>query len=52
MPTPFQAGYQLACEEILHRLRTEEWELCVNPVGAGMEALGMQAYPGAHRSPR
>lgn len=28
MPTPFQAGYQLACEEIDHRLRTEQWELC------------------------
>jgi hypothetical protein len=26
LPTPFQAGYQLACEEITHRLQTEEWE--------------------------
>lgn len=27
LPTPFEAGYQLACEEIEHRLRTEQWEL-------------------------
>ena len=27
MPTPFQAGYQLACEEITHRLQNENWEL-------------------------
>lgn len=26
-PTPFHAGYQLACEEIAERLRTEVWEL-------------------------
>lgn len=26
-PTPFHAGYQLACEEIAHRLRSEQWEL-------------------------
>lgn len=25
LPTQFHAGYQLACEEILHRLRTEQW---------------------------
>jgi hypothetical protein len=31
MPTPFQAGYQLACEEITHRLQTEEWELNLPP---------------------
>ena len=24
LPTPFQAGYQLACEEINHRLHTED----------------------------
>jgi len=23
MPTSFEAGYQLACEEIIHRLKTE-----------------------------
>ncbi len=34
MPTPFQAGYQLACEEITHRLLTEEWDLCARPKGA------------------
>lgn len=33
-PTPFQAGYQLACEEILHRLRTEVWDGCLPPVAA------------------
>jgi hypothetical protein len=27
MPTPFQSGYQLACEEIEHRLRTEQWQV-------------------------
>lgn len=26
-PTPFQAGYRLACDEIMERLRTEVWEL-------------------------
>lgn len=31
MPTPFHAGYQLACEEIEHRLRTEIWEGCLKP---------------------
>ena len=25
MPTPFQSGYQLACEEIIYRLKTEQW---------------------------
>ena len=27
LPTPFQAGYQLACEEINHRLHTEDDEV-------------------------
>ncbi len=27
MPSYFDAGYDLACEEIDHRLRTEEWSL-------------------------
>lgn len=27
MPTPFQSGYLIACEEIIHRLKTEEWVL-------------------------
>ena len=31
MPTPFHAGYQLACEEITHRLRTEIWTGCLTP---------------------
>lgn len=34
MPTPFQSGFQLACEEITHRLRTEEWDLCLTPIDA------------------
>ena len=34
MPTPFQAGYQMACEEITHRLLTEVWPLCLKPQGA------------------
>jgi hypothetical protein len=34
MPTPFQSGYQLACEEIIHRLRTEVWNLCLKPISA------------------
>lgn len=33
-PSPFHAGYQLACEEIIHRLRTEVWDLCLRPVDA------------------
>lgn len=36
-PTPFDAGYDLACEEIAHRLAHEEWELNDDgwgPVGA------------------
>jgi len=31
MPTPFQAGYQMACEEIKHRIQTDEWELNLPP---------------------
>lgn len=27
IPTAFHAGYQLACDEIEHRLRHEKWEL-------------------------
>lgn len=34
MPTPYQAGYQLACEEITFRLRTEIWDLCLPPIGS------------------
>jgi hypothetical protein len=30
----YQTGYQTACDEIEHRLRTEEWEMCLKPVGA------------------
>lgn len=33
-PTAFMSGYQTACEEILHRLQNEEWQLC----GAVFEA--------------
>jgi len=38
MPTQFQAGYQLACEEILHRLRTEVWEHCLPPPRVNTDA--------------
>lgn len=38
MPTPFQSGFQLACEEITHRLRTEEWDLCLRPIDAAIAA--------------
>jgi hypothetical protein len=31
MPTAFQAGHCGACEEIEHRLRTEQWELLGQP---------------------
>lgn len=34
MPTAFQAGYCAACEEIIYRLRTEEWANCLPPVDA------------------
>lgn len=27
-PTAFMAGYQMACEEISHRLKHEEWQCC------------------------
>jgi hypothetical protein len=27
MPTQFHAGYQLACDEIAHRIEHEKWEL-------------------------
>ena len=33
-PTPFQAGYQQACEEIAYRLRTEAWTGCLPPIDA------------------
>ena len=33
MPTAFHAGYQLACEEITHRLKTEVWDGCLPPKG-------------------
>lgn len=33
-PTAFQAGYQQACEEISHRLRTEVWPMCLPPIDA------------------
>jgi hypothetical protein len=31
MPSAFQSGFQLACEEIEHRLRTEKWTGCLDP---------------------
>lgn len=31
---PFKAGFEMACEEITRRLRTEVWELCLPPVDA------------------
>lgn len=34
----FRNGYETACDEILHRLRTEQWsELCLPPVAAPPE---------------
>lgn len=36
-PTPFQAGYQLACEEIAERIRTQE---VVIPGGAVLPQCG------------
>ena len=41
MPTPFQAGYQMACEEILHRLRTEVWAHCLHPTGEPLIECGL-----------
>ncbi|WP_119157956.1 hypothetical protein [Caldimonas tepidiphila] len=38
MPTQFQAGYQLACEEIMTRLRTEVWDGCLPPVDSALAA--------------
>ena len=32
-PSPFHAGYQLACDEVMHRLLTEEWDGCLTPPG-------------------
>lgn len=37
MPTPFQAGYQLACEEIAERIRTQQ---VVVPGGMVLPACG------------
>lgn len=31
---PFRAGFEQACEEIIHRLKTEVWELCLPPINA------------------
>ena len=45
MPTPFQAGFQLACEEITHRLRTEEWDLCLKPIDADIAAVKLDTAP-------
>lgn len=42
MPTAFQAGYCAACEEIEHRLRTEEWTHCLKPVGIAAAQAGAQ----------
>lgn len=45
-PTQFDAGYDLACEEILHRLEHEEWELTDAgwaPVGGHPAAQPQQA---------
>ena len=33
MPTEYQAGFLMACEEIEYRLRTEQWTGCLPPVG-------------------
>lgn len=33
-PSAFQAGYQQACDEIAHRLRTEVWPMCLSPIDA------------------
>ncbi len=38
MPTAFQAGYQLACEESMHRIKTEVWELNLPPDGVAIGA--------------
>ncbi len=40
MPTAFQAGYQTACDEIEHRLRTEAWDGCLAPVGIKADDKG------------
>lgn len=47
MPTQFQAGYQLACEEIDHRLRTEQWEFCATPapLPPNDQASGARSVP-------
>lgn len=42
MPTPFHAGYQLACEDIIYRLKTEVWGDCLPPVDA-IAALSEQS---------
>ena len=32
-PTPFQSGYQMACEEAIYRIENEIWELNLPPEG-------------------
>lgn len=46
-PSEFQAGFQLACEEIAYRLRTEEWENCHKPIGHNSDCAvhNEPAYP-------
>ena len=40
MPTAFHSGYQLACEEIEHRLKTEEWGFAAVVIGDAPNAPG------------
>lgn len=47
MPTAFHAGYQLACDEIEHRLRHEKWELVVpNELNSGAAEGGPAGMEG------
>lgn len=52
MPTPFQAGYQLACDEIAERIRTQ---VMVLPGGMTLPACGplpSTAQPADHSTQR
>ncbi len=38
VPTAFQVGYQLALEEVIHRIKNEVWELNLPPDGVAIGA--------------
>jgi hypothetical protein len=52
MPTAYQAGHCNACEEIEHRLRTEEWGLCLKPSDSAPVAATSGVWEPIESAPR